>query len=561
MRFNGEINALEIFQNTSNYLRNTESASSLFAKSIQVLSDQFLFGYLVPLSKMHFSNDRFISQLDPSLSPYKFGDSFEELSDHNAYLYLTDDLGMVFGFVEFSMSKTDSSNFVLNKFVKSSESSFFDCFQHLNEAFKWIELEFNASKLEINSFNFSDEELDFFRQLGFQNEPNCSSEIIELSLGSQELSSTPILTAGPSIGSQERDYVLSAVTKGWNNNHSDYLNSFQKEFAERIGVKHALATSSCTGALHLALLAAGIGPGDEVIVPEISWVATASAIMYVGATPVFAEINRQSWTLEPSEIQKLVTSNTKAIIPVHLYGFPAAMKEIQTIADDLNLVVIEDAAPAIGALVQGTPVGSFGDFGCFSFQGAKMLVTGEGGMLVTNNDELAAKAIQFQEHGRKPGTFWIEKLGYKYKMSNIQAALGLGQLERADVQIERKKRIRFWYEQELSDIQGISFQEELEQTRSIDWMTSISVKGMTEQQREIFMQELKALGIDSRPVFPTMSSFPIWGKTLGESLIKPVANEISVSSINLPSGVKLTRGEVSRVGSAVRLVHQKMKDK
>ena len=213
-----------------------------------------------------------------------------------------------------------------------------------------------------------------------------------------------ILTAGPSISPMEVAYVEKATRIGWNQSHSDYIQDFEKSFAEYLGVKYALATSSCTGALHLAFNALGIGKGDEVIVPEITWVATASAVKYTGATPVFCEIDKKSWTIETSAIEKLITSKTKAISPVHLYGYPANMEIIMSIAKKYNLFVVEDAAPAIGAKVGEKFAGSFGDINCFSFQGAKMLVTGEGGMLVTNNEDLYHKARQDQEHGRKPGT-------------------------------------------------------------------------------------------------------------------------------------------------------------
>ena len=201
-----------------------------------------------------------------------------------------------------------------------------------------------------------------------------------------------ILTAGPSISTREVNYVADAIASGWNSRHSDYITRFENSFAEYVGAKYAMATSSCTGALHLSLMALGIGPGDEVIVPDVTWVATASAVMYTGAKPVFADINTDDWTINLDSVRSLLNSRTKAIMPVHLYGYGAAMNQIMQIAQEYNLYVIEDAAPAIGTEINGKRAGTFGDFGCFSFQGAKLLVTGEGGMLVTDNEELFKRA-------------------------------------------------------------------------------------------------------------------------------------------------------------------------
>lgn len=319
-----------------------------------------------------------------------------------------------------------------------------------------------------------------------------------------------ILTAGPSISTREINYVTDAVTSGWNSRHSDYIIRFEKSFAEYVGAKYAMATSSCTGALHLSLMALGVGPGDEVIVPDVTWVATASAVLYTGAKPVFADINSNDWTIDLDSIRSLINSRTKAIMPVHLYGYGAAMSQIMQIAHEFNLYVIEDAAPAIGTEINGKRAGTFGDFGCFSFQGAKLLVTGEGGMLVTDNEELFKRAKKDQDHGRKPGTFWIDELGHKYKMNNITAALGLAQIERAENQIFRKRRINSWYTENLSDVGSIAFQSETSGTSSICWMTSFTLSEDSPISRDELIYSLKQDGIDSRPVFPAISQYPIW---------------------------------------------------
>ena len=243
-----------------------------------------------------------------------------------------------------------------------------------------------------------------------------------------------ILTAGPSITRREIAYVLDAVEHGWNEDWNLYIRRFEDAFAERVGVSHALSTSSCTGALHLALKALEIGPGHEVLVPESTWVATASAVTYVGATPVMVDVEPDTWCMDPNLAEQAITPRTRAMIPVHLYGQPANMNKLVPLARSRGLAIIEDAAPALGATISTPegeqPVGSLGDIACFSFQGAKIMTTGEGGMAVTSSKTLFERMKFYNEHGRAPGGsgFQIAEVGFKYKMSNIQAALGLGQL-------------------------------------------------------------------------------------------------------------------------------------
>ena len=435
----------------------------------------------------------------------------------------------------------------------------------------WVEEEFSAETIQLRVLKSNHRALSFYEGLGYvtTQETPLVKEINDegyalvegtpaedffvtktkslLKQGIPEL----ILTAGPSIGSLERAFGLSAISSGWNSRHSDFLNSFEKSFADYVGAKYAMATSSCTGALHLSLLALGVVPGDEVIVPEVTWVATASAVRYVGATPVFADIDPDTWTMTRETVSKVLTPKTRAIMPVHLYGFGAQMNDLMALARERDLAVVEDAAPAIGTLIDGKAAGTFGDFGCYSFQGAKMLVTGEGGMLVTDNEELFMKARKIQDHGRRVGTFWIEELGYKYKMSNTTAAIGLGQLIRGENQIFRKQRIRSWYEEDLAGVNQLSFQEEAKNTRSIHWMNSIKLSSQLSISRDEFIKELKSHGVDSRPVFPAISQYPFWPKKF-----EPKENALLVgdSSINLPSGVLLTRDSIAKIGSVIRKV-------
>lgn len=380
--------------------------------------------------------------------------------------------------------------------------------------------------------------------------PSTAETSLYLDLNELPDDGQEILTAGPSISPLEIGYTESAVRSGWNRKHSDFITRFEKEVSSFLGVRHAMATSSCTGALHLSLLAARIGPGDEVLVPDITWVATGSVVRYVGATPVFVDVDPLSWTINVESMRDSISPRTKAIIPVHLYGVPAQMAEIMAMAEDYGLAVIEDAAPALGAKSGNQPTGTLGDMGCFSFQGAKMLVTGEGGMLVTNDEELFSRAKKLQEHGRRQGTFWIEEVGYKYKMANLQAALGLGQVARVLNQIERKREINSWYRGYLRDIPEISFHTAGSGAFSVDWMSSIKLEGKFSFDRDRLIEHLKTVGVDSRPVFPQMSQFSIWN--LEREFHNPVARDIAASAINLPSGVNLKKQTVRRVAGEIQ---------
>lgn len=359
-----------------------------------------------------------------------------------------------------------------------------------------------------------------------------------------------ILTAGPSITQKEIDYVNDAVKNGWNEHWGDYIKKFERSFADYIGVKHALTTSSCTGALHLALVALGVGKGDEVIVPDISWVATASAVRYVDATPVFADVLPDSWCIDPKSIEQRITSKTKAIIPVHLYGQPANMAEVMRISKKHNLKVIEDAAPAIGAEFDNKRTGNFGDIACFSFQGAKLMSTGEGGMIVTNNSDLFEIIKHFAEHGRSSTGFDISDIGFKYKLSNIQAALGLAQLERIGELIDRKEKLFAWYYNELKDIDGLLFNKvNTETEKSIYWMSSIVLNKDFGISRDELIEKLRANMIDSRPFFPKISSFSMF-----DECNNPVAEHISKNGINLPSGHDRTYEEVQYICDTIKKI-------
>jgi len=350
------------------------------------------------------------------------------------------------------------------------------------------------------------------------------------------------------MSEREIRYVLDAVKNGWNRSWNKYLVRFENAFARYVGTRYAIATSSCTGALHLGLAALGIGKGDEVIVPDMAWIATASAVEYVKAKAVFADIEPDTWCIDPASIEKKITKRTKAIIPVHLYGHPSDMEAINSIAKRHGISVIEDAAPSVGAEYKGEKTGSFGDIGTFSFQGAKIMVTGEGGMLVTNSKKIAERVRVIGDHGRDAHkTFWINETGYKYKMSNLQAALGLAQLERIEDFVATKRRIFRWYKKRLSDIDGLQMNAQRPGTRSIFWMSSIVLKGGSRTSRDRIIKKLKSYNIDARPFFYPASSFPMYKRA-----DNPVSYDISRRGINLPSGLGLTERDIDNVTKRVR---------
>jgi perosamine synthetase len=463
---------------------------------------------------------------------------------------------------------SDENQFEIDNVLKASKN----IKGLFSEAQKKLEIilqqEFNPSQIYLKVLNSNLKAINFYEKLNYKIIAEVDMKwdyqkdrdvlvpgfpaddvLVKMEKKLVDLISPPnqILTAGPSISSREIVYVNKAVSLGWNLNHSKYIKLFEEKFAQSVGSKYAMTTSSCTGALHLSLLSLGIGPGDEVIVPDITWVATASAVAYVGAKPVFADVDPVSWNITVESIQKVLTNKTKAIIPVHLYGFGAPMPEIVSFAKLNNLFIVEDAAPAIGTEIDGRFAGTFGQFGCYSFQGAKLLVTGEGGMLVSNDEDLMKKAWKIQDHGRKPGTFWIEELGYKYKMNNITAALGLAQIERVDVQIEKKREINNLYKELLSGSDQLSFQEELVKTKSICWMTSIQFTKTSGLDINFLAKYLGENGVDTRPVFPTIHSYPMWKVDIEN----PVASYISSNSINLPSGVALTHESVVKISNLI----------
>lgn len=361
-----------------------------------------------------------------------------------------------------------------------------------------------------------------------------------------------ILTAGPSITSVEIDQVVDAVTQGWNSRHSEYIREFQTAFAKYLGVRYAMCTSSCTGALHLALAALGIKEGDEVIVPENTWVATATTVTYVGAKPVFADIDADTWCLNPESFERRITPKTRAVMPVHLYGHPCDMDAILAIAKKHNLKVIEDSAPAVGALWKGQKTGSFGDASAFSFQGAKIMVSGEGGMFVTNDEATYRKAQYLNDYAVDTNkSFWIDEIGFKYRMSNLQAAIGLAQLKRVEELVDRKRTIFGWYQERLADVPELTLNVERPNAKNIYWLSSAVLSEDGAIKREDFRARLKDRMVDTRPFFYPLSALPVFQATQKDN---PVAYSIADRGLNLPSGHNLNEDDIDYICTQIREV-------
>ncbi|WP_449245242.1 DegT/DnrJ/EryC1/StrS family aminotransferase [Desulfobacca acetoxidans] len=368
-----------------------------------------------------------------------------------------------------------------------------------------------------------------------------------------------IPVSGPWITQKEIEYVTDAVSNAWYSKANMYNQKFEEKFAEYLGVRFAISLPSCTSAIHLSLLALGVGPEDEVVVPDVTWIASAAPITYVGAIPVFADIDPQSWCLSATSLEECITSRTKAILPVDLYGNVPDMDAIDRIAKSHGITVIEDAAEAIGSEYRGKKAGVFGDTGVFSFHGSKTLTTGEGGMLVTNREDIYRRALFLRDHGRLPGDkmFYNTEVAYKYKMSSMQAALGLAQLERIDELVNRKREIFKWYGEELSEVDVISLNHEEPGTKNTYWMVSAIVDEGLGIKKEDLMELMSGRKIDCRPFFHPLSSLPAYKDFPGSSIARErnkISYQISPYGINLPSGMNMTVEKVQYVCSALRAI-------
>ncbi|MCS4044617.1 perosamine synthetase [Salinibacter ruber] len=361
--------------------------------------------------------------------------------------------------------------------------------------------------------------------------------------------SIPIME--PHLGGNELSYVTECVETSWISSQGRFVEKFEDMVAEYCGVPYALAVSNGTVALHLALEALGIGEGDEVIVPDFTFAASINAILHAGATPVLVDIREDTWLLDPEATSEAITDRTKAIMPVHLYGQPCNMDEIVRIADENGLYIVEDAAEAIGSLYHGEHVGNIGDVGTFSFYGNKTITTGEGGMVLFQDEETYQYAAQLRDHGMSSSQrYWHDEVGYNYRMTNMQAAVGVAQLERIDEIVERKIQIGERYRRELSGVEGLTLPVNIDGRKNTYWLFTAVLKDEIHIERDELISKMKMNGIDLRPVFYPLHEMPPYQK-YGSSHFK-VSSYISYNGVSFPSSTKLRNYEISNICEALK---------
>ena len=351
----------------------------------------------------------------------------------------------------------------------------------------------------------------------------------------------------PDLGGNVKKYVNECLDTSWISSRGRFVTEFENNFAEKIGVEHAASVSNGTVALHLALLALGIGPGDEVIVPTLTYIASVNAVNYCNATPVFVDSVRDTWQIDPEDIRRHITPRTRAIMPVHLYGQACDMDAIMAIAREHRLFVIEDCAEAFGTLYKGRHVGTFGDISTFSFFGNKTITTGEGGMVVSPDKTLIERARHLKGQGLAAHReYWHDVVGYNYRMTNIQAAIGLAQLERSDEFVERKRAIAALYAELLRET-PVEIHREAPDTHHSYWMTSILVERA--DLRDPLRQHLAEAGIETRPLFYPVHTMPMHSRNFRRH---PVAEDLAWRGINLPSYPGLSDQQVTTICDAIK---------
>jgi perosamine synthetase len=364
-----------------------------------------------------------------------------------------------------------------------------------------------------------------------------------------------IPVAGPWITDREVEYVTDAARNAWYQRAGEYPQRFEAAFSAHTRRRHAIALPSCTSALHLALLAAGVGPGDRVAVPDITWIASAAPVTYVGAEPVFVDIDSATWCMDADSFAR-VAARVKAAIPVDLYGNMPNWAALAELAHEHGVTLIEDAAEAIGASFDGVPAGAFGRAAAFSFHGSKTLTTGEGGMLVCDDDDFYERCRFLADHGRLPGdvSFRSTEVAYKYKMSALQAALGLAQLERLEELMQRKRAIFDWYEHELGGVDGLALNRPGERVTGAYWMVTAIWSADLGLDKFAVFAGLRERGVDARPIFSPLSSLDAYAQA--EDRERATAENVhayalDMRGINLPSALDLDQDEVRRASAAL----------
>lgn len=357
--------------------------------------------------------------------------------------------------------------------------------------------------------------------------------------------------AGPWITDLEVRYVADAARNAWYDKAGEYPQRFEQALAERLGRRYAVCLPSCTSGLHLALAALGVGPGDEVVLPDLTWIASAAPLSYVRATPVFADVDPESWCLDVASVEARLSPRTKAVVAVDLYGGMPEFDSLAALLDARGVALIEDSAEAIGSSYRGRPAGSFGVASVFSFHGSKTLTTGEGGMLLTDDEDLWKRVLFLRDHGRVPGstTFYNTEVAFKYKMSALQAAMGLAQTERLDELVDKKREIFGWYRDRLAGREGLHLNAEPEGTVNSYWMSTVVLDAALGWEKEPLGEALAQRGIATRPIFHPLSSLPAYGAVDGIEAARErnqVSYRVGRHGVNLPSALSLTEAQVDR---------------
>lgn len=354
----------------------------------------------------------------------------------------------------------------------------------------------------------------------------------------------------PSLGGREKEYVNQCIDTTWISSKGEFIGRFEQGFAEFIGAKHATTVNNGTVAIHLALEALGIKAGDEVIVPTLTYIASVNTIAQTGATPVFVDSIEETWQIDPADVRRKITPKTRAVMVVHLYGLPCDMDEIMKICQEHKLLLVEDCAEAFGTYYKGQHVGTFGDVATFSFFGNKTITTGEGGMVVAKDEDVARRAFHLKNQGvSQTREYWHDILAYNYRMTNICAAIGLAQLERAPEILAKKRQVAQWYSEGLEGL-PLKLHQEQEGTTHSYWMCSILVE--SEEVRAKLRDHLKAAGVETRPVFHPAHTMPVFE----EKVEYPVAQYIGARGINLPSYPALTAADVNSICEAIKSFYQ-----
>lgn len=360
--------------------------------------------------------------------------------------------------------------------------------------------------------------------------------------------------AEPDLSELEERYVMEAVRSGWVSSMGPFIDRFEAAFAKFCGTKHAVSVSNGTTALHVTLAAAEIGPGDEVIVPDLTFVATAAAVKHAGADPVLVDIDPETYCIDPELVERAISSKTKAIIPVHLFGYPADMKALGDIAKKHDLFLLEDAAEAHGAMSNGKTVGGIGHAGTFSFYGNKLLTTGEGGVVTTNDDALAARIRFLKDHAMdKSRRYYHPAVGFNYRMTNLQAALGVAQLERFESMQARKAQILSWYRQAFASLSiALNPISTNVDDKSVCWLVAgVLPEGTTNEQRDALATELKKNNVDTRPFFVPMHALPPYEGCRSILNDTPSSTQIGARGLCFPSSNRLSESVVNAIGEIV----------